>query len=141
VNSPRKAIATAAIVATATLGTAMATPTSASAATYNCSTCSNMILNEPNNGFTLPLGVIRDHDGTYANGKYDAVLPSNLFTWQIGWTHAAGFYLAPGYCAGLWRSNNGSNNWDYQGFVEAGPSGTQFFIGLNTSYKVDSQPC
>jgi len=86
-----------------------------------------MILNEPYNGFSLPLGVIRDHDGTYANGKYDAVLPSNLFTWQIGWTHAAGFYLALGYRAGLWRSNNGSNNWEYQGLVEAGPSGTVLY--------------
>lgn len=145
-NTLRKTIATAAVIATATLGTAMATPTSASASTPGCSACTNLIWNSPANGFRGGLGVIKDNKGSgnnYAKGLYDAVLASNAYTWfsPLSWTHAEGFYLGPGYCMGLWRSNDGggpdNNDWAYQGFY---PSG-QYFIDEHTSYKVEAEPC
>lgn len=52
------------------------------------------------NAGTLDIGVIHNHDGTYTEGDFDAVLRSNTCTTQapIGWQYVTGFYVGPGFC-------------------------------------------
>ncbi|MDG4784634.1 hypothetical protein O7626_01565 [Micromonospora sp. WMMD1102] len=67
----------------------------------------------------VSIGVIKDRDGSYAKGSYDALLPVDRRTDSyLDWDHAQGFYIGPGFCADLF-SWNGST-WISSGTVGSG---------------------
>ncbi|MDG4825093.1 hypothetical protein O7635_24870 [Asanoa sp. WMMD1127] len=54
------------------------------------------------------IGAVKDFDGYFDQGKYDALIPPGRFS---GWASTAGIWIGPNYCVRVryWRSGTEAN--------------------------------